>query len=123
MKLRLAVVVRRRSFIIAIGIAFLACALLLSPPAARADEIVSDVAAAEPASPADPLYEGEQTEGGLLQGVLWYVPNRIYDFFDMFSLSLSAGPVAGYNVRITEEITGGVMELNAHRVGFTTVRL
>jgi hypothetical protein len=104
--LRRRVISMHGRFLIVLFGASLALALLA--PAARADE--ADVDAEETIQTTAPLEEAQaeeqeedEKEGrGLGRRLLFYIPNRIFDVFDLVRLRVRVGPGLAVGVRATE---------------------
>jgi len=82
--------------------------LALLTPAARADE--GDVGAEETIEATAPIEEAQPEEAkedekegrGLGRRLLFYIPNRIFDVFDLVRLRVRVGPGLAVGVRATE---------------------
>jgi hypothetical protein len=95
----------RRGFL---GVLF-GASLAFAPfaPAAHADESGVDseetIQTTAPLEEAQPEEEEEKKEGrGLGRRLLFYVPNRIFDVFDLVRARVRVGPGIGVGVRATE---------------------
>ncbi len=66
--------------------------------------------------------EAEETKGLPLLGILFYIPNRFLDLFDVARAGVEVGPGFGVDGEATEALQAGVMARVSAGVGLQTLR-
>ena len=99
---------------------FAAAATVISaaPVMAGGEVAYAPIAPPPIAAPAPcPPYAGQSTGSGLVDIILYYVPNRVLDLVDIGRVSIGIGCGWGFNVRATELLELGYGQYSTTRFG------